>query len=219
VTAEVEERLERLAQLIAGSPHNLVGPRDREVVRPRHIDEALAIARVFTFRSGQRWLDLGTGGGLPGLALALTHPEVQWVLLDATRKKVEEVDRFIAELGLQNATTRWGRAEDLARRDGERGVYDGIVSRAVGPLPIVMELSRGFLREGGYLVAIKGPAVAEEMRAARAAAKPLHFQAITSRPVPDPERSTVLVTMRAHGAPPARFPRRVGEPAATPLGG
>lgn len=219
MNARDEERLELLARLIARSPHNLVGLRDRQVVRERHIDEALALGRAFTFRSGQQWLDLGTGGGLPGLALAIACPQVHWVLLDATRKKIQEVDRFILELDLPNAETRWGRAEEVARQDQDRGAYDGVVSRAVGSLPVVMELARGFLRAGGYLVAVKGPAVADEMKAARAAAKPLHLNAIHSLRIPDPERSTVLVTMRAHGAPPARFPRRVGEPAATPLGG
>jgi len=219
VAADVEDRLDRLASLIGASPHNLVAPGDRGLVRERHIGEALAVGRAFEFRGGHRWLDLGTGGGLPGLALALAHPATRWVLLDATRKKVDEVERFAREVPVPNAEARWGRAEELARDDAHRGRYDGVVCRAVGALPVVMELARGFLRDGGFLVAVKGPTVTAELRAARKAAKPLQFHVIHSRPLKDPGRSTVLVTMRAQGAPPARFPRRVGLPAATPLGG
>ena len=216
---EVDERLDRLAALIASSPHNLVGARDREHVRERHIDEAAALLPLLHLRQGERWLDLGTGGGLPGLALAILRPATSWTLLDATRKKVVEVQRFIDELHVPNARAVWGRAEDLAHADEHRGVYDGVVSRAVGPLPVVMELARGFLHDGGRLAAIKGPAVKAELDQAKAARKALRLHAINSRPVRDPGRSTLVVTMRAQGPPPARYPRRVGEPAAAPLGG
>jgi 16S rRNA (guanine527-N7)-methyltransferase len=211
--------LDQLAELIAGSPHNLVGARDRAVVRARHVDEALALAPLLAPVDGARWMDLGTGGGLPGLVLAMAFPSVQWVLLDATRKKLSEVRRFADALGLGNVETAWGRAEELARVPEHRGRYDGVVCRALGQLVVVMELARGFLRDGGELAAVKGPAVAEELPRARKARKGLAFGVIHSKSIADPGRATLLVTMRAQGPPPIRIPRRVGQPAATPLGG
>ncbi len=210
--------LRRLAGLIADSPHNLVAAGERATVYERHVREALAVGAALSPAPGSRWLDLGTGGGLPGLVLAVRYPTVAWVLLDATRKKIAAVEAFAATLGLDNVAALHGRAETVAHEPAERGSFDGVIARAVAPLVTLAELARGFLRADGVLAAVKGPAWREELAQARQALSLLRFADVHSSDVATVERPTWLVTMRAVGDPPAGYPRRDGMPRRHPLG-
>lgn len=214
---EVDPRYARLAELIAASPHNLVSRGDRQLVATAHLPEAVAVGAALEPASGSRWLDLGTGGGLPGLALAIGWPEVSWTLLDSTRKKVQAVEQFAAALDLRNVTVVAERAEAAAHHRSHRGTFDGVVARAVAPLPVLVELARGFLRPGGILAAIKGPAWEEELSAAREALRVLRLREPMAVHLTSVARTTWLVTMRADGAPQPGFPRRVGVPRQDPI--
>ena len=211
-------RLATLARLIATSPHNLVSRSERASVLDVHIAEALAVAAELSPADGSRWLDLGTGGGLPGLVLALAFPNVSWALLDATEKKVVAVEQFARKLQLGNVECVAGRAEVLAHDRRYRGRFAGVVSRAVAPLPTLTELARGFLAPDGVLAAIKGPRWADELRAAGPAMRALRFAEAAGVVVDSAARPTWLVRMRAVGPPPAGFPRRTGIPKSQPLG-
>lgn len=213
------ERLDRLAELIASSPHNLVSRGDRDRVRPVHVEESRAVGEILAPAPGASWVDLGTGGGLPGLVLALCYPATTWTLIDGIAKKVAAVSMFADALQLENVHAIPGRAEELAWHPEHRGVYDGLVSRAVAPLAVLLELSRGFLRDGGMLAAIKGPRVEQEMASAEAARRSLALGPFHRRSLAGGDRATTVVTMLAQGPPPRRYPRRTGVPAAAPLGG
>lgn len=214
-----DARLARVAELIVGSPHNLVSRAERPRVATVHVPEAVALVPHLEARSGSRWLDLGTGGGLPGLVLAICLPEVSWVLLDSVAKKVAAVESFAAELALENVTAVAGRAEDLAHLPGWRGAFDGVVARAVAPLPVLLELSRGFLPDGGRLAAVKGPTWEDELGASEEAMRVLGWHHSGTLGIKEAVRPTWLVTMQAVGSIPRRFPRRPGVPKASPIGG
>ena len=214
--ATAAEGLARLAGLLRAAPLNLVAAGDRAHVHERHVDECAAIGRALVPLPAGRWLDLGTGGGLPGLVLALQHPGVRWVLLDATRRKMEAVREFARELGLRNVEVAVGRAEALARGP-LRGSFDGVVSRAVARLVVLAELARGFLCPGGRLVAVKGPAWDQELAEAGAGLELLGYGQPTVAAVAGTARPTWLVTIPAIGPPPGAFPRRDGVPRARPL--
>lgn len=214
----LDGRFDRLAELIATSPHNLVARRERPSVRTVHVPEVLAVGALLAPAPGERWLDLGTGGGLPGLVLAVQHADVAWTLLDATHKKTAAVTAIAAELGLDNVVVVTGRAEALAHEDRHRERYDGVVSRAVARLAVLAEYCRGFVRPGGCVAAIKGPNWHEELAEAASALAQLRLRHVSTTAVPTAVRPTTLVTMRAEGHTPTGFPRRVGVPSANPLG-
>lgn len=152
-------------------------------------------------------MDLGTGGGLPGLVLAQLHPCAEWVLLDSNHKKAREVERFAAELGV-GCEVRVGRAEELAWEGGWREGLDGVVARAVAPLRVLVELARGFLGEGGRLVAVKGAEAGAEVEAAQEALRRtvMDLETVTGA------GETRLVTLTARGPAPEGVPRRPGVP-------
>lgn len=212
-------RLERYATLLANAPHNLLSPADRGRVWERHITEAALIADRLGSIAGERWVDVGTGGGLPGLVLAVLRPEAEVVLLDATRKKTEAVGAFLEELQVSNASTVTGRAEELARDAAHRGTYDGGIARAVGPITVSVELVRGFVADGGAIVVVRGedgPACVDIVArfATRLGVGDIHAEA-----VPDAARTTWLVRMRAEGSVPRWLPRADGIPRSRPLEG
>jgi 16S rRNA (guanine527-N7)-methyltransferase len=207
---EQREALSGLAELIAAAPVNLVSRADRAHVRERHIDESAALGKALPLEPGQRWVDLGTGGGLPGLVLAIMYPSVHWVLVDSVGKKLAQVERFAHELGLVNVETARGRAEELAHQPRLRAAFDGVVARAVARLPTLVEWCRGFVANGGLVAAVKGPTWEAELEEAQPLLSPLGLGAVHTVELPAGDRTVAVVTMRAADAAPASVPRAPG---------
>lgn len=218
MTPAQEAELGRFAELLREAPLNLLSRRDRELVWERHVGESVKVSEQLTLESGEHWLDIGTGGGLPGLVLAILYPALRFTLLDARGKKIAAVRGFIEALALANVEAVVGRAEALAWEAAWRAQFDGVISRAVGRLTTVVELSRGFARPGGQIVAIRGGRVGEELQSLRSTMDLLAVRDVQIAPIPGAARQTRLVKMRAQGDPPAGIPRPDGVPAARPLG-
>ena len=216
---ETRQRLDRLAELIATSPHNLVFSRDRELVAAHHIPECVAVCQRLRPGANTHWIDLGTGGGLPGLVCAIMFPTVGWTLIDATAKKIAAVELFIDELDLENCRGVAGRAEVLARQEEYRGVYDGVISRAVARLDVVTELARGFVRPNGQIVVIKGPGLVQERGYMQRASGQLKVHEKGTTILGPADRQSHVITLIADGPVPDMIPRKDGVPASKPLDG
>ncbi len=115
---------------------NVISRKDIENLYERHILHSLGIAKAYHFRSGTQVLDIGTGGGFPGIPLAILYPECEFLLLDSIGKKVRVAQEVAAAIGLQNVRFRHARAEE------EKGKFDYVVSRAVMPLTDLVKLCR-----------------------------------------------------------------------------
>lgn len=143
LTPEQRERFAMLPALYTewNAKVNVVSRQDIENLEVRHVLHSLAIAKAFAFKPDARLLDLGTGGGFPGIPLAILLPEVQFVLIDGTGKKIAVVQEIIKTLGLKNAEAHHVRAEELKMR----GTFDFVVTRAVAPLDKLLSWSQPLL--------------------------------------------------------------------------
>jgi 16S rRNA (guanine527-N7)-methyltransferase len=197
---------DELASLIAGASVNLVSRADRASVRELHVDESVAIAQHIRPRAGSDWMDLGTGGGLPGLVLAGSFPQVRWTLLDARAKKVSQVRQFAAKLGLANVTTVHARAEELSALPEHQGQYAGVVARAVASLELTIALGRGFV-EDGELIVIRGPKAQRESAALVRWSDDLGVTLEIVERISGTMRPTWLIRVRGRGPAPVRFPQ------------
>lgn len=166
LTSQQQAQLRAFAEDVRRSPHNLVSRRAREELQTRHVPEAVALAELLP-AGPHRLLDVGSGGGLPGMVIAIVRTDLEVHLLEATRKKVDFLRQTAAALRL-DVTVHHGRAEDLARHPLAGG-FDLVTARAVAPLDELLELTLPFLASDGALYAVKGERWADELAAAEQA--------------------------------------------------
>jgi 16S rRNA (guanine527-N7)-methyltransferase len=143
---------------------NVISRKDIDHLYLRHVLHSLAITRFISLKPGTRVLDAGTGGGFPGIPLAICFPEVRFTLVDSIAKKIKVVQAVSDEIGLKNVETRWCRVEDI----GEK--FDFVVSRAVTSLPEFVKWVRKLIMPGGFndipngIIYLKGGDVEDEIR-------------------------------------------------------
>ena len=142
---------------------NVVSRKDIDELYLRHVLHSLGIAKIQEFNKGAQVLDVGTGGGFPGIPLAILFPETQFTLVDAIGKKIKVVNEVVEGLGLKNVTAHHARVEDLP------GQFDFIVSRAVAAMPTFVHWTKGKIkkesihrRKNGILY-LKGGDLSEEL--------------------------------------------------------
>jgi 16S rRNA (guanine527-N7)-methyltransferase len=202
---------------------NLTAITDPAEILTRHfLDSLTCVLALPPERRAEplRLLDVGSGAGLPGLALAIACPAWQVTSLEATAKKVRFQDAVIAALGLTNARAVAGRAEELARRQDWRGQFDVVTARALAALPVLLEYCAPFACVGGYVIAPKKGDVAEELAAGARAAELLGARLLAPLPVTLPALADgrMLVVARQERLCPPQYPRAAGAPVKRPLG-
>ena len=143
---------------------NVVSRKDIDELYVRHVLHSLGIAKVIQFKSGSNVMDVGTGGGFPGIPLAILFPETQFHLVDSIGKKIKVVNNVAEGLGLENVKTTHGRVEDV------NDTYDFIVSRAVAQMETFVRWTRGRIAKkqlhdlkNGILY-LKGGDLSEELK-------------------------------------------------------
>lgn len=151
----------RYADALAGGgvERGLLGPREAERLWDRHLLNSAVVGELIEPQS--RVIDVGSGAGLPGLALAIARPDLILILLEPMLRRTQFLDEMVAELGVAVQVVR-GRAEDRCVRDAIGGA-DVVVSRAVAPLDKLSKWSLPLLRPGGRMLAIKGERAADEV--------------------------------------------------------
>jgi 16S rRNA (guanine527-N7)-methyltransferase len=199
--------------LATNAEFNLTAVTNREEAWLRHIADSLSLApELRTFASDSKVIDVGSGGGLPGIPLAIAFPSMRFTLLESTGKKAHFLEQTAQKLGLSQVRVVSERAEDFAQGKG-RERFDVATSRAVSRLPVLLELTLPFVRVGGASLAIKGEQAEAEVSESKRALEVL-FGVVSH--VTRTQTGTV-VRVDKTGRTPARYPRRNGEPKRRPL--
>jgi len=195
---------------------NITAITDEREIVIKHFLDSLLITGSFDF-SSQKVVDIGSGGGFPGIPLKIIRPDIDLTLVDSVGKKTSFLSELVSLLALSGTKIAWSRIEDFARSN--RSVFDVAVSRAVAPLPVLAEYSLPLLKINGVMIAMKAEDVDDEVNAAGNALKVLGGELAEVKklalPMTDIVRSFVIV--RKASETPKKYPRRAGAAEKRPL--
>jgi 16S rRNA (guanine527-N7)-methyltransferase len=218
VTGYEIEKLNRYVKLLMewNRKVNLISRRELDIWR-NHILHSISPLFILDIDQRGKILDLGTGGGLPGIPWAVLLPNVDFILLDGTKKKINAVKDIISKIGLKNVTPVWGRAEVMCKRREFKGKFNYVICRAVGDLkkvakwsfPLLGKNSDKFLEKGekkyylhrGTLIAFKGGDIDDEIKSAGrlkfvAEIKVLDLKFLESKEIDLKDKKIVLVKFK-----------------------
>lgn len=193
---------------------NLTAIRDEETAWMRHVFDSLTMLEAIKSDSDQRVVDIGSGGGLPAIPLAIMRPDLRFTLVESTGKKARFLEETASDLGLKHVEIRAERAETLGRDPDYRASFHVATARAVAALPVLLELTAPLLKVGGQLLAMKGRKAQEEIKKSRRVLELLHMRILRKEEL---DEDSILVRVKKDAATGKRYPRPPGTPAKTPL--
>lgn len=188
---------------------NLTAITEDEEIISKHFIDSIQAFQFDELKDAMTLIDVGTGAGFPGLPIKIMKPELKVTLLDSTNKKLGFLKVVSQELKLNNVEFIHSRAEDGSRKIGYRDSYDIAISRAVANLSLLTELCLPYVKIGGHFIALKGPAVDQEIDDAKYAVQVLGGKIVKTMEV-DIEGTDLkhnLVVIRKVKATPKDFPR------------
>ena len=216
-------RLEEYARFLSDYEEaNVIGTRDLQGVILDHVLDSLSCFLFEPIGAARDLVDVGSGGGLPGIPIKIVEPRLRVALVEATAKKARFLRLAVEKLSLEGVQVTNARVEEVARTKVHRGAYDVVTVRAVARLAVVAEYCVPLLRVGGHVISMKGRLEDEEIgEGARAAAE---LGARVSELIRVPrlpeieEKERTLVILEKVEETPEKYPRNVGVPAKKPLG-
>lgn len=198
---------------------NLTAITEPDRIAELHLFDSLSVLPYMPIQESLKIIDVGTGAGLPGLALKIARPDLKLTLLDATKKRLKFLEECLTDLKLHiNTKTVHARAEDAAKKNKYREKFEIAIARAVAPLNVLAEYCLPFVEINGFFIAMKGP-INNELKEAKKAIRILGGDLADVReiklPVSQAERSLILI--QKIGKTPRGFPRKAGTPRNNPL--
>lgn len=198
---------------------NLTSITEDEEIIKKHFIDSIKIYKFSPLKDMKRIIDVGTGAGFPGLPIKIVDEKKQVVLLDSLNKRINFLNEVINTLKLENIETVHGRAEDVAKDKGYRESFDGVVSRAVANMSVLSEFCLPFVKLNGYFIAMKGPAVEEEIKEAKNAIGTLggKIEDIIGIDIEESDLRHNLVIIKKVKETPGKYPRKAGLVTKSPL--
>lgn len=192
---------------------------DREVMT-KHFLDCMTINKALNMSEKYRVIDIGTGAGFPGLVIKIAFPHLEVTLVDSLKKRLTFLETVINELGLKGIQCVHSRAEDLGKNKAYREHFDICASRAVANLAVLSEYTLPFVKIGGYLIALKGQKLDEELEQGRKAIQILggELEEVVHTGVPFTDLDHKIAKIKKIKTTAAKYPRKAGEPTKAPLG-
>lgn len=191
---------------------NLTAITEDEEVIKKHFIDCIKSFKSEPIRKAKAIIDVGTGAGFPGLPIAIMNQNVKVTLLDSLNKRINFLNLVVKELGLKNVTTIHSRAEDGARKPELREKFDVATSRAVANMAVLSEFCMPYVKKGGYFVALKGPAIDEELENGKKAIKILggELKEIIEISIEETDLKHNIVEIKKINMCPKAYPRKAG---------
>ena len=198
---------------------NLTAITEDEEVIKKHFIDCIKSFKSEPIRKAKAIIDVGTGAGFPGLPIAIMNQNVKVTLLDSLNKRINFLNLVVKELGLKNVTTIHSRAEDGARKPELREKFDVATSRAVANMAVLSEFCMPYVKKGGYFVALKGPAIDEELENGKKAIKILggELKEIIEISIELTDLKHNIVEIKKINMCPKAYPRKAGTVNKKPL--
>lgn len=192
---------------------------DMEVIT-KHFLDCLTVQSSIDLTKVKTLVDVGTGAGFPGLVLKIAFPNVHITLIDSLNKRLKFLQHVIDELGLEGIECVHGRAEDLGKNKAYREQFEVCASRAVANLAVLGEYTLPFVQKGGYLIALKGQKLDEELAEGEKAITILGgtIDKLVDVVVPYTDLNHRIAKIKKVKPTPKQYPRKAGEPTKMPLG-
>ena len=191
---------------------------DEEMVK-KHFIDCIKCFNFSELRNVENIIDVGTGAGFPGIPISILGKDIKVSLLDSLNKRINFLNDVSTKLELNSVSTYHGRAEDYARKNEFREVYDVAISRAVANMTVLSELCLPFVKIDGYFVAMKGPSIEEELDDAKNAIGTLggKVEKVIEVSIEETDLKHNLVIIRKIKKTPDVYPRKAGTAAKKPL--
>ncbi len=198
---------------------NITSITDDIEIDIKHFIDSLTPLLTGLFNEKKKIIDIGTGGGFPGVPLKIVRNELDITLLDSLNKRIIFLNEVINSLGLKEIEAVHKRAEELSRKEEYREQYDICISRAVASLNTLSEYCIPFVKKGGYFISMKGPDVEEELKESENAIKILGGKVIDKKIItlPMSEINHSLIIIEKVKETPTKYPRGGGKPKKNPL--
>jgi len=198
---------------------NLTAIKEDEEIIKKHFIDSMKVFKFEGVKNAKNVIDIGTGGGFPGIPMKIIKPEINIVLLDSLNKRINFLNEVIKELQLDKINAIHGRAEDFAQDRKYREKFDVAVSRAVANLTVLSEYCLPYVKVGGYFVAMKGPAVEDEIKCSKNAIRMLggRIEHIEKVEIEDSDLNHNLVIISKISETHKKYPRKAGMVTKSPL--
>lgn len=220
-SSEIEEKFAKYKDLLKewNQKINITSIEDDEEIYVKHFLDSILLLSNDNLIEAKTIIDVGTGGGFPGLPLKIVNDNYKVTLLDSLRKRIDFLSEVAKSLELKDVNLIHGRAEDFGQNEIYREKFDICVSRAVAPLNVLSEYCLPFVKVGGYFAAYKSESISEEIMQSESAINKLggRVKEVKEIGLPNTEIVRKIVIIEKYESTNKKYPRKAGKPSKDPL--
>lgn len=196
---------------------NLTAIKEPGEFQLKHFVDSAVIVKLDEYMAANAVIDLGTGGGFPGVPLAILSQDKNFTLADSLKKRLKVIEELTEKLGINNVNCVHGRAEEIGQNDKYRESYDLCVSRAVADLAVLAEYCLPLVKNNGYFISYKGKDIDEELDSAKKAIRVLGGEITRVDKVSVAGFDHSLIVIKKIKETPCKYPRQPGKPGKSPI--